>query len=59
MIATGLVSRSFQTIPQEKAFAMGITSLAGSVGVSTAGALAVPFHKYLCSLPIIHRSTKW
>jgi hypothetical protein len=49
----------FQTIPQEKAFAMGITSLAGSVGVSTAGALAVPFHQYLCSLPLIHRTTKW
>jgi hypothetical protein len=38
---------------------MGITSLAGSVGVSTAGALAVPFHQYLCSLPIIHRTNKW
>ncbi|XP_046464081.1 battenin-like isoform X1 [Daphnia pulex] len=50
---------AFETIPQEKAFAMGITSLAGSVGVSTAGALAVPFHQYLCSLPIIHRTTKW
>ncbi len=30
---------------------MGITSLAGSIGVSTAGALAVPFHSFLCSLP--------
>ncbi|XP_032793917.2 battenin isoform X3 [Daphnia magna] len=48
-----------ETIPQEKAFAMGITSLAGSVGVSTAGALAVPFHQYLCSLPLINRISKW
>ncbi|KAI9559599.1 hypothetical protein GHT06_013604 [Daphnia sinensis] len=47
-----------ETIPQEKAFAMGITSLAGSVGVSTAGALAVPFHQYLCSLPLINRISK-
>lgn len=40
-----------QSPPHEKAFAMGITSLAGSIGVSTAGAIAVPFHRYLCSLP--------
>lgn len=42
-----------ETAPHEKAFAMGITSLAGSLGVSTAGALAVPFHRYLCSLPLM------
>lgn len=42
-----------ETAPHEKAFAMGITSLAGSLGVSTAGALAVPFHSYLCSLPLM------
>jgi len=42
-----------ESLPEEKAFSMGIVSLGGSIGVSTAGALAVPFHQYLCSLPTI------
>jgi len=40
-----------ESLPEEKAFSMGIVSLGGSIGVSIAGALAVPFHQYLCSLP--------
>ena len=41
-----------ESAPHEKAFAMGLVSLAGSIGVSSAGAISVPFHNYLCSLPL-------
>jgi len=43
-----------ESLPEDKPFSMGIVSLGGSIGVSTAGALAVPFHQYLCSLPMMN-----
>lgn len=42
-----------ESLHEEKAFSMGIVSLGGSVGVSAAGLLSVPFHDYLCTLPMM------
>lgn len=44
---------SFPQIDEHhKEYAMGVTTLADSFGITVAGLIAIPIHNIICSLPI-------